>query len=324
MKPPWTTSVSTQNTLTGVVAHALRKASGVAATRGLPLSSAFCCQGVKHTALSVATVEFLDWKHNLLEDALRRRHELAEERKLRNAASKLMAPTIFACLIFAPVRIAAQGHEDRLRHIAARLDVNVAEFDKGEFSLSETLESLEKLINDSADPGKLAQKKVAIRLRSASFPENTFVRGPENSRIRFRTKWEDVPIRTILHSICKTLDAGYIVRNDGIEIVSTKTLQEELELPQTSKSDLRSLVVQFYDQAPLREALTDLALKYNRTVLLSPQAEKQLEQKVTARLLNLPFPAAVATLAELADLKVVQKSNVFLITPKDHSKELND
>jgi hypothetical protein len=238
---------------------------------------------------------------------------------------KVLAILAFVGAISTTAR-ADDSSEQRLRFVASRLDVKL-ELEKGDSQLPLLLETIAAIASSTQDDKKQdAKKQLKILINDDQFSKL----GPskdafdsEKTSIKFRDKVERFPLSTVLDAICAQIDAGYIVRSEFIEIVPMWILRKELNHPHGPDSDLRNLVIRFYDNVPLQTAFNDLAEKYNRNVILSPLAQKEMEQKVTARLINVPFDAAVETLADMADLKLVRKSNVTLVTTKEQATVLN-
>ncbi|MFO0798136.1 MAG: hypothetical protein U0804_11730 [Gemmataceae bacterium] len=119
----------------------------------------------------------------------------------------------------------------------------------------------------------------------------------------------------------------YLVRRDHVEIVPTAYALKESRQP--AKTDANGDPVAAYPlvsavvrNAPLNAALDDLAVDYDLTVVLAPQAGDQKAAFVSARLLNVPADKAVELLALQADLRVVKRGPAFLVTTKDHAEGL--
>jgi hypothetical protein len=210
--------------------------------------------------------------------------------------------------------------DKRTRYVAEMLVTPIKELDKGDVLMPLLLDSISSFLVHPND----RDKRVPICVDTEAFRIATGGQFDiERQPIRFSSKLNDETLATILEIICSQLDAGYVVRKGHIEIVPVPVLRKELNYPFGRDSDFRRLVVRFYDEMTVRKALTDLADKYSRTVLLAPAADKELEKVITARLLNVPFETAVETLADLADLKVVRKANVLLVTTKEQAALLN-
>ncbi len=229
-----------------------------------------------------------------------------------------------ACVLFVitggNVR-ADEKSEQRVRFLASSLNVQIAELEKGEVGLALLLDTINAM---ASPPGgeKDPDKRVPIVLSGAfnRIDDGSF--DAERKQIKIPNKLVNNRLATVLGLICEQLDAGYVVRADYIEIVPVRTLRQELNYPNGLADELRSLAIGFYDKVPLHAALKDLGDRYNRNVVLSPLAEKELEKAISARLLNVPFDTAVETLADMVDLKVVRKANVLFITTKEQAGTL--
>jgi hypothetical protein len=187
---------------------------------------------------------------------------------------------------------ADERSEQRMRFLASQLVVPLAEFDEGQVGLALLLDTLGALASPpggDTDPDKTV--KIVLSVAFNQLDKGTF-------------------------------DAGFVVRPDFIEIVPLRILRQELNYPNGFADELRSLAVGFYDKVPLHTALKDLGERYDRNVVLSPLAEKELEKTISARLLNVPVETAVETLADMADLKIVRKANVFFVTTKEQAATL--
>jgi hypothetical protein len=211
--------------------------------------------------------------------------------------------------------------KDRTEYLAGCLDNPVAEIDKGEVALPFLLDTVSSL---ASPPGfdKNPSLKATILIDVEFFKREKGDFDPERVQIKFQNKLVGVSLRTVLQLICEQNDAGFVVRKDFIEILPAETLRKELNYPQGTVRDFCSLVVCNCEKIPLEKALNDLAKLHNRTVVLSPQAEKELSQPISARLINVPFDVAVESLADMAGLKLVRKSNVLLVTTKKQAAEL--
>jgi hypothetical protein len=246
--------------------------------------------------------------------------------------SKRIVVVLMTCLGAFPATSLAEDRADKgVRYIASRLDAPVIELDKGDSQLPLLLETIATIVTE---PGadKHPEKKIHIIINEDEFKRVTGgMFDSEKVAIKIRSKLDGMPLSAVLEIICGQIDGGYMVRNDFIEILPVQSLQAELHYPRgvdfdlrIIDRDLRNLVVRFFDNVPLSSAFNLLAEKYNRTILLSPKAQTALEQKVNLRLVNVPFDIAVETLADVAGLKVVRKSNVFVVTTKEQAATIGE
>jgi type II secretory pathway component HofQ len=93
--------------------------------------------------------------------------------------------------------------------------------------------------------------------------------------------------------------------------------------PDSFQPPMPLLIHRFFTKVPLEKALQQVADRYNQNIVFTPEAQAKGETLVTARLVNVPIQTAVETLANMADLRVVRKANVFLVTTKKQAAELN-
>ena len=242
---------------------------------------------------------------------------------------KFLTLVVLACAGSVPSPVNAEETPDqRLRYVASRLDARIDELDKGDRQLPLLLEQLAVMAAEAPKQKEKDSSKFKFHMDEKLFAKTNEANAGtffdlDKVSIKIRNRHVAVPLSTILDTICTQIDAGYVVRNDCIEIVPIQVLRKELNHPNGPDSDLRNLVVRFYDNVPLQTAMNDLAERYNRNVILSPLAQKELDQKITARLLNVPFDVAVEALADLADLKLVRKANVTLVTTREQAAALN-
>ena len=82
-----------------------------------------------------------------------------------------------------------------------------------------------------------------------------------------------------------------------------------------------NLLTASFTEKPLQEALKEIELRTNSTIVLANQAGENGRAFVTARFTNVPVESAVATLAELAGLKMARKGNVLLVTTQERADE---
>jgi len=215
---------------------------------------------------------------------------------------------------------ATDKSEQRVRFLASSLNAPIAELDKGEVGLALLLDTIDALASPP-EGVKDPDKRVSIIL-SVEFNNIDLMFDAERKQIKIPNRLVGVSLATVLRIICDQIDAAYVVRPNYIEIVPIQTLRQELNYPNGSARELLSLAVGFYDKVPLHKALKDLGERYSRNVVLSPLAEKELENSISARLLNVPFDIAMETLADMADLKVVRNANVFFVTTKEQAATL--
>jgi RNA polymerase sigma factor (sigma-70 family) len=147
------------------------------------------------------------------------------------------------------------------------------------------------------------------------------------------TRLRGMSFHGFLGQVLDSIDATYLIKGDGmIEIVPlayaakvTKSTYAKRALDD-NENDLISLeeplVTLIEKQKPLADVIEMLANRYDLSVVLAPQARESRTMPVSAHLLNLPADKAFELLAEQCDLRVIRKGNAYLITTRDHAKEL--
>ena len=78
-----------------------------------------------------------------------------------------------------------------------------------------------------------------------------------------------------------------------------------------------------FTEKPLQEALREVETRTNRNVVLAPQAGDRAKTPISTRFTNVPVDTAVATLAEMAGLKMARRGNVLLVTTAERAKEFD-
>lgn len=149
-----------------------------------------------------------------------------------------------------------------------------------------------------------------------------------------------VRLATVLKHVTDQLNGGYLLYPDHVKFVGTGRLYAltaptlKNYYPQQSDDDpalvstdevMRNipLVNVSFAEKPLQEALRDVETRANRNIVLAPQAGERAKTPVTARFTNVPVDAAVATLAEMAGLKMARRGNVLLVTTTERAKEFD-
>ncbi len=178
-------------------------------------------------------------------------------------------------------------------------------------------------------------KKYAVTfvIRETAFRESGRPDMKEKKPSLAATQLRGMSFHGFLGQVLDSLDATYLIKGDGvIEIVPpayaatvTKSALNKWSLDE-NENDLRyleePLVTLIEKQKPLAEVIDMLASRYDLSVILAPQARESRTMPVSAHLLNLPADKALELLAEQCDLRVIRKGNAYLITTRDHAKEL--
>lgn len=210
----------------------------------------------------------------------------------------------------------------RAKYLISRLDARVPEIEKGDIALPFLLDTLAPL---ASEPGfeKDPQLSFQIIINQEAFRKVTDgMFDAERTQIKIPTKLTNEPLSFILRTICDQIDGAYVVRRNHIEIIPMQALRKELRVPDEDTTHFAPLVCWIGSDVPLERALNEISRRYDANILLSPAAKEGGKSVISARLLNAPVDAAVGMLAEMADLKLVRRSNVLLVTTKDHASAL--
>jgi len=224
-------------------------------------------------------------------------------------------------LISVSPALSDEPRDERLRFLASALDNPVAEIEKADIALPFLLDTLGVLVSA---PGyeKDPSKKVTIICDVDAFKRENMEFDFERMQIRFHSKMINVRLDTILDVISQQINGVVFVRHDNIEIIPRGKAARELGLQLTPDAPTPALVNRFFTKAPLEKALQQLSERYNQNIVLSPVAEAKGATPITARLTNAPIDAAIETLADMADLEVVRKSNIWYVTTREQAVAL--
>lgn len=148
---------------------------------------------------------------------------------------------------------------------------------------------------------------------------------------------KNVRLATVLKHVADQIDGVYLLYPDHIKIVGAGRAYTLTNPPvrdyQPDQQDdpgtenfndiVRSipLVQANFKEVPLQDALREVELRTNRSIMLATQAGERTKIAITARFTNVPVETAVATLAESAGLKMARKGNVLLVTTAERAKE---
>jgi type II secretory pathway component GspD/PulD (secretin) len=145
-----------------------------------------------------------------------------------------------------------------------------------------------------------------------------------------------VRLATVLKHVADQIGGVYLIYPDHIKLVGTERaaaltsppLQNYMSDPPEDTQEPRESLIRSvplvninFNDRPLQEALREVESRTNRNVVLAPQAGEKGQTSVTARFTNVPVDTAVATLAEMAGLKMARKGNVLLVTTPERAKE---
>ncbi|MCE9530300.1 MAG: hypothetical protein K8T89_04080 [Planctomycetes bacterium] len=142
--------------------------------------------------------------------------------------------------------------------------------------------------------------------------------------IEIETDLTNVHLSKVLVNACGQINAGYLLRDDRIEVLPLENIRKELNLKTISDGDLCHLVNRFFDGIPLEKALKILADRHDRKIEFSPLVKNQTEKFITARLVNTPIETALTTLAQKENLAVVRQGDAFLVTTAEHASKATE
>jgi hypothetical protein len=181
------------------------------------------------------------------------------------------------------------------------------------------LEELAELIEE--------KQGIPVVINEASFGSPAAVALADNPPIRL-PKAKGLSVADALRFCLTQANATFLVRKTYLEIVSIPFAIRETNnaMPDDDGTGaMRApLVSAIYKEKPLNEVVADLAVEYDLTVIVAPQAGDHKTAFVTARLLNVPADDALELLAAQADLRVIRQGKAYLITNADHANGLFD
>jgi hypothetical protein len=246
---------------------------------------------------------------------------------------------------------ADEPSDDRVRFLIASLDRPIKEIKMGWIALPDLAD---KLGAQASLPGADKDPKKRVIIVVSVHPLQPVFAGEQKpAEIWFATDIVGTRLRDALNQICLRIDGVAMIRDDFIEIVPRLQAFIEcgLKIPEKvvkqwkKRADaerlrlagpflnggvlddfqppMPPLVHCLLTKVPLQKALEQIAEHDNQNIVLALQAQVKCGTLVTARLVNVPIETAVETLANMADLRVVRRANVFLVTTKELAAELN-
>lgn len=230
--------------------------------------------------------------------------------------------------LMAPAPKAEQPQDKRARldqrahYLAESLNNPVSVIEKGAVALPFLLEGICSL---ASPPGseRDPKLKVVILLDLEGF--NKVQRGmfdAEKVQIKFSTKMVNFSLRSLLNIIAEQIQGVVVIRKEYIEIVPRTLWCKEIGLKVPDDQPLPPLVHCDYDKVAVSRILQDLAERNNVNLVFDPLSESKIATPITIRLLNVPIETAVETMAEMVDLKVVRKANVYYVTTPERAERL--
>jgi hypothetical protein len=138
----------------------------------------------------------------------------------------------------------------------------------------------------------------------------------------------DVKVSTVLKGLLNQVDGTYLVRDTHILITTRAARRAELgerdDDPDAAVRDAVPLVRITFTDTTLRKALEELATKFDRTIVVAPQAAEKGDTQVSAKLINVPLDHAVELLAEMSDLALVKRGNALFVTTPERAAALKN
>lgn len=140
-------------------------------------------------------------------------------------------------------------------------------------------------------------------------------------------------LRLLLGQIKGDTYAGAIlVRPDYVEVTSAYDAlsavagkdASQLFDPEKGPPRVLSIVYTDFDKQPLSEALAELADATGVSIVIDPRVGDKSKAAVTGTFNNVFVDTAVNLLADMADLKAVQKDAVFYVTTKENAKTFEE
>jgi len=139
-------------------------------------------------------------------------------------------------------------------------------------------------------------------------------------------KLTDVKLGTVVGALLKQVEGTCLVRDTHIIVTTRAARRAELgERDDDAEAAIRDavpLVRMTFTDTPLRKALEELATRFDRTILIAPQAAEKADTAVTAKLVNVPLDHAVELLADMSDLAIVKKGNVLYVTTTERADKI--
>lgn len=238
---------------------------------------------------------------------------------------------------------AGESDDQRVRLHVDALDHRIKKIAKGSYTLPKLLE-LQSAEVSAPGSDKNASKRISIVSKIVD-PQNNAVAldgEPKPIQVLFPSTLEGFKLRSILDHVCAQVEGVTLIRDDFIEIVPQGEALTEFNLvvpmPELNpllfannpgwferlQPAMPSLVHGFYEKVTVEKAFEDIAERLNQNIVIAPQARAKVQIVVSARLVNVTIETAVETLANMADLRVIQRPGVLYVTTKQQAAELNE
>lgn len=126
-------------------------------------------------------------------------------------------------------------------------------------------------------------------------------------------KLNGASLETALRLVTDQLNATFVIKRETIVVT---TWAKAIGRAPKENEEIK-LIHWAVEKRSLDSVLDGIADRYDQSIVISSQAEEKAKKPVSARFLNVPLEDAVTTLADMNELKVVRKSNLYyLIDPK--------
>ena len=205
--------------------------------------------------------------------------------------------------------------------------------------------SLEKFEGTFSDAIKMLQEKYELPLvLDATLPRTTQDDEPLDKKPIKLPKLTNVPTDAVLRLVCDQVDAMFLVEPGHIRVAPFSIALSESGLwkkgdPITSDGGdesilpvvdrvkyqpaiFRAIVNASFKSKPVSEIVDDIAESTGANVILAPVAAEKAKQALTVRFNNTPVEVAVRTLCEMAELGVIEDTNILIVTTKERATEV--
>lgn len=229
-------------------------------------------------------------------------------------ADPFKPPSIAAKPILTPLPVpGAAPTPARTESLADRLmqPVKFAGFDDPALTLGQALDKLSKTYGVDIEVNEQAfiaegQNDVL----NATVAEKKI---PRRDKIRL-----DRLLRTVLGKINVPSGATFLLRGDGIEVMTNQALRLQI-CGGLYHGPLLPLVNTTFEKKPLEDALKELAVRAEYNVVLDNRVGDKTKLPVTARFANTPLDTAAAFLADMTDLRPILLDNAVYVTTRENA-----
>jgi len=131
-----------------------------------------------------------------------------------------------------------------------------------------------------------------------------------------------VTLSTVLRLVLDPLDATYLIMPDHIMITSNTLAEKHIgrDVPTAKRGHKQSLIQFQQKKQPIDTVVDELSKLTPVSIMIAPQVKTKDIEPLTVWFKNTPLDVAVRTIAEMADLDVIEEPNLFLITTPERAK----